>query len=1590
MARRILIVDDLAGNRRILSKMLSGDYETVEAASGFEAENILVAQHQQISAVLLDISMPEMDGYEVLRRMREDPKQADIPVIMITGTEDEKARAKALILGANDFVMKPYNSEIIKHCLRNNISLRESASIINDLQRDKLTGLLQRDTFFKRAAELIKEKPPGYYIMAFFDVDKFKVINDQYGTAKGDEILQYIAKVFKDGLSPYGGICCRITADNFAVLYPESLMDTAETAQIRSKATKIAGIVAPLVFSIGRYIVDDPSMQPSAMLDRAVIAAESVKGRYDKKIALYDESMRAHLLHEQEVVMEMGKALKERQFEVWYQPQINHSTNAQIGSEALVRWRHPEQGLLPPGAFIPIFEENGFIFELDKFVWEEVCATLRQWMDEGRNPLPVSVNISRDDLFRPDVMDIVSGLVDKYRLPADMLRLEITETAFAQSAQYVIDVVKAFIARGFTVEIDDFGSGYSSLNTLKDVPAQILKLDMRFLESSNSERGGNIVESVVRMAKWLGMSVIAEGVETAQQADYLRSIGCSYVQGYLYAKPMPRGDYEKYCCGAAKEEMLLTLETVENLDNNSFWDPESMDTLIFNSYVGAACIYEYHNENIELLRATEKYAQVIGSAGMTVESALKLNWTEHLDAENRARVNDDLRTAIASQKEVTGEYVFLDLPGCPHETHLRSTMRVIASAGERYLVYCTNENITAQRQAEKREREVAEEMRLIMGNVDCGICASVREPDGSFQVLYANDRFFSMYGYTKEQMEAELGGVTGAVHPEDLDRTLAIVERLLQDRGSAAYEYRCVKRDGSIIAVRCVSTVTPFAGISDTVLLSVIDDVTERLASERQIRKLSERLQAIMDNVDLGIIAAVVDGGDAEFIFANDRYYSMLGYTKAQFANEIHSPYETVAPEDLQKISEQTARLNETGQTVTLEYYAVMRNGQRRFFRAAVSVGRLTGIASPVQLSVVRDITEEKELALRERRAAEQAQAIMQDMVSGLTATIMRDGKAEVIFSNERFYEMRGYTREQYRTEVKDYFSLIHPEDRERVWASSMAVYSSATPMQQEYRMLSRDHTERWMRVSMSVTRFTGIDQPVVLSVYSDITNEKRADAEIKSALFEMRNMMDDMPGGYARLRVNPDGSLQPEYVNAGYCRIAGMSHDEVMRVFGNDSLAGVHPDDVPAAREAVAMMIKTRSPMNLRYRILRGDGEYIWMDIVCRITTDLQGNVCLNSYYTDASEQVQDEERQKALLDNLPGGAGIYELQNGELRLVYQNKSYWELAGLQEAAYPDPMPLSAVHPDDVPIIMQELSMAIQQGRDVSCDIQLKHLTAGYRPVHLAGRIVPCEEGRFLIFATFTPIAAEGQSYQQTLPLLLSAMMESTTDLAFAKDASFRYLSASRAFAKLVGYETEKSIIGKTDYELFDKALADKYRQDDLQLLADDVSIIDMVEQIPSADGIPHYSSTSKYILKDSLGKVVGIYGVGRDITLSIAQETQLSLVADTIPGGLASYTCTPGKFAAENVRLTYFNDGYAHLFGLTREELRAQTIVAPAFLAFDEDRHFISEKWRALMERNAPMDCLFRAHVKGAGTSGSASRRLLPTGMAARLSLTC
>ena len=425
--------------------------------------------------------------------------------------------------------------------------------MINVIQYDRLTGLYSKEFFYQMVKDILLRNPDIEYDIVCSDIENFKLINDVFGVPTGDRLLCAVADMYSRKTADRG-ICGRLNSDRFACLlekrtdytdamFMEAIEQVNEEADIRNIAMKW-----------GVYTIVDRTISVEQMCDRALLAASSIKGQYGKYFAEYDDMLRNMMLKKQAVTDCMESALEQHQFQVYFQPKYRISDEKLAGAEALVRWKHPEWGLQSPAEFIPLFEQNGFITKLDQFVWDKVCSSMKKWDLEGLPRISVSVNVSRADIYNADLSEILRETVKKYHLPASRLHLEITESAYTENPKQIIDTVSRLRDMGFVIEMDDFGSGYSSLNMLNEMPIDILKLDMKFIRSETAKPNSQgILRFIIDLARWMHLDVVAEGVETGEQLERLRQIGCDYVQGYYFAKPMPCEEFKallKECSSA--------------------------------------------------------------------------------------------------------------------------------------------------------------------------------------------------------------------------------------------------------------------------------------------------------------------------------------------------------------------------------------------------------------------------------------------------------------------------------------------------------------------------------------------------------------------------------------------------------------------------------------------------------------------------------------------------------------------------------------------------------------------------------------------------------------------------------------------------------------------------------------------------------------------------------------------------------------------------------------------------------------------------------------------------------------------------------
>ena len=416
--------------------------------------------------------------------------------------------------------------------------------MINMIQYDRLTGLYSKQYFYQQAGEVLLRNPDQQYDIICSDIENFKLINDVFGVKAGDRLLRGIGNAYAERLKGIG-ICGRLNSDQFACLLKHRDDYTDDMFIEASILTNGLLDIHNIVMKWGIYNVEDRSVSIEQICDRALLAARSIKGQYGKYFAIYDDTLRNQLLREQAITDSMESALSQNQFLVYLQPKYRIKDEVLVGAEALVRWNHPVWGFLSPAEFIPLFEKNGFITRLDRFVWEKACAVLHDWDERGYYPMSVSVNVSRADIYNEDLADTLVKIIEKYDLDPSRLHLEITESAYTENPKQIIDTVTTLRELGFVIEMDDFGSGYSSLNMLNDMPIDILKLDMKFIRSEMAKpKSQGILQFIINLASWMNLSVVAEGVETKAQLLRLTEIGCDYVQGYYFAKPMPCQEFE--------------------------------------------------------------------------------------------------------------------------------------------------------------------------------------------------------------------------------------------------------------------------------------------------------------------------------------------------------------------------------------------------------------------------------------------------------------------------------------------------------------------------------------------------------------------------------------------------------------------------------------------------------------------------------------------------------------------------------------------------------------------------------------------------------------------------------------------------------------------------------------------------------------------------------------------------------------------------------------------------------------------------------------------------------------------------------------
>ena len=499
---------------------------------------------------------------------------------------------------------------------------------------NELTGLYNEEAFYEEVENFLRDADEKNYCMMAIDVEHFRLYNQLHGKEEGDNLLRFIADMLRAYRVAQGGVIGYLGGDNFALVteYNKETLDQLSEGicdEIRHKNNTTGYPPA-----YGVYTIVDRSEPASVMYHRATLALSYVIGNYTSRMKEYYPEMDGKAEEEIRLLSEIQRGMDNDEFIFFIQPQCDITKGKIVGGESLVRWIKPDKGMISPGVFIPVLEKNGFIADLDRLVWAKVCEWIHDCIVRGYKPVPISVNVSRIDIFSLDVPKYLISLVEKYDITPDLLKIEITESAYAEDGDSIIDTVNRLRDYGFIVMMDDFGSGYSSLNMLKSMPVDVLKMDMRFLEinENEEEKSIGILESVVNMARQMRIPIVVEGVETQVQENLLRKMGCCYTQGYLYYKPMSISAFEKI------------LVDDDGLDHGGFWYRQAesvhlrefLDTNLFNdtvinNIIGPAIFYDVYENKIEITRVNDQYFKLAGIPRQEEEDYRKRFWNSVRD-----------------------------------------------------------------------------------------------------------------------------------------------------------------------------------------------------------------------------------------------------------------------------------------------------------------------------------------------------------------------------------------------------------------------------------------------------------------------------------------------------------------------------------------------------------------------------------------------------------------------------------------------------------------------------------------------------------------------------------------------------------------------------------------------------------------------------------------------------------------------------------------------------------------------------------------------------------------------------------------------
>ncbi len=950
----------------------------------------------------------------------------------------------------------------------------------------------------------------------------------------------------------------------------------------------------------------------------------------------------------------LDKAIAEGQFVIYYQPQYNQRLNYLYGAEALVRWNHPEKGIVQPNMFIPFLESTGRIRKLDEYVLRKVCEHQRRWMDRGEKCVPVSINLSNKDLQSEDICEQVEKILKEAHLPKDCINFEMKESTYINEPFIMSKTIQKFHELGFKVEMDDFGRGNSSLHSLKDIDVDILKLDLKFIGGTEiTERSGEIIAAVVRMAHSFGMSVIAEGVETKEQAEFLNSVGCHYAQGYYFDKPMSSEEFEQRLLNYNLDFIREVPPKNKNKLHRNYYSMTGEIALFMDDNLGASAIIEYDGTNLEIVRMNNTFVEMFGGLKDKFNQK-RFQWKKGFAPGYTEVYTQALERAIKSKSASECETLNCTMNTDDRFFWTHTRIKYLAELDGVYSLYIHVENIDKYRNTMLINTQLYYELDCIQQS---GFFGSISISEALMEVVEVNDIAAKMLGYTVEEFKERVkGNIYALVHKDDVES----LRKMLQEKihfepfiFSTKVQLLC--KNGTYKSVQLIGSMKKMFGGVRLAKVMFIDTAESFLEMKPEDKSLKEQMENTVSDIEL--ISEAVKGAFIQYgpdmssiFYASAEFCEMLGYTKEEFDAMPFKDYEElVYPEDRSKILDKIkADLDEYGYYKDCEYRLITKKGDTKWVYAKNHNVTLSDGKKVVFISY-KDISAEKNLE-EEFSYLRELGSIMDKNAYNGSVVYQIDGKRWTAhYISSAYLKMTGYTQEQMREMMKkDILALIHPDDREKIRQAARKHAKPGDSYELQYRLLNANGDYTWLTAFANGFEVEG--KKYLYQFNINITDAKRLEDVLQEENKQLDTIVNTIPGGVVLFEMLQNRKAKILYESKG---VDGklpykLKEDSEEVEIG---LPNVYKEDELLLKNAMVRCADTREDMHLSIRLMHQDGHIIWHDISGHIVGEKKGNPLLLVVYRDISSETD------TFLNSMTESTlGIVVSEIGSKEVIYHN----------------------------------------------------------------------------------------------------------------------------------------------------------------------------------------------------------------------------------------------------------------------------------------------------------------------------------------------